>query len=146
MQKLKSFVLPVIFLSELSHIFCCGIPLIFSLFSLLAGLGAMSAMPVALGALHETLHPYEIPIIIFSGVMLFTGWTLHIISEWIDCHNTGCGHEPCTPKKKRSARILMIATILFALNISGYFVFHTNTDTVSDSHQAAHDAHHAHSS
>ncbi len=118
MQKIQSFLASAVIVSALSHIFCCGIPLVFSIFSMLVGLGVASVIPLGLVEFHEMLHAWEEPVLIFSGVVLFVGWTLHIISERLDCNHSGCHHEPCEPKKKKSSRILIFATVLFVINMS----------------------------
>lgn len=111
--------------SEISHFFCCGLPIIFSLLSLLSGMGLIATMPVGIQRLHEMTHDYEVPMIIASGLIIILGWALHVVANKIDCHNSGCHHEPCGSKKKKSSLILMIATGLFLLNLTGYFLLHS---------------------
>ena len=125
MSRLQNAVNLVAITSEVSHFFCCGIPIIFSLLSLLSTMGVMAAMPTGFNAIHEMMHPYEIPMIAVSAVILLLGWTLHFVAKRIDCHDTGCGHEPCEPKKNRSSKILTVASIMFALNLTGYFLLHS---------------------
>ncbi len=120
-QKLFSW---VVVLSELSHVFCCVLPSIFSVVTVLASIGLVGVMPIWMEGMHEVMHHWEIPLISMSGVILIIGWGLHFVSKRIDCHNTGCGHEPCEPKKKNTARILKIATVLFLVNIAIYFSIH----------------------
>lgn len=110
--------------SEISHFFCCGIPIIFSLLSLLSGVGIIASMPLGISELHHAMHDYEVPMIIVSATIILLGWVLHFVANRIDCHNTGCGHEPCTPKKKKSSKILFIATGLFVLNLTSYLMLH----------------------
>lgn len=124
MQKIQKFVYWACVSSEISHIFCCGLPILFSLLSLLSGLGVIIAMPAGLDFLHEALHDYEIPMIITSGCIIVLGWALHYVAYRIDCRSTGCGHGPCAPKKRNSGRVLIIATALFVMNVSIYFLFH----------------------
>lgn len=111
--------------SETSHVLCCGLPIIVSLFSLMAEIGLLSVIPSGILDVHEIMHDYEIPMIIFSGVVLMLGWGLHHLSMRIDCHDTGCGHGPCEPKKTKSSKILKLATVLFIANISLYGFVHT---------------------
>ncbi len=125
MNRLHSAINWISITSEISHFFCCGIPIIFSILSLISGMGIIVSMPMGISHLHEAMHDYEVPMIIMSGSIILLGWTLHIVAKRIDCHSTGCGHEPCAPKKKRSSKILIIATGLFALNLAGYFLLHT---------------------
>lgn len=124
MQRIQSFINWACVTSEVSHIFCCALPMVFSLLSLMSGLGLIAAMPAGMEFLHHALHDYEIPMIITSGVIILLGWVLNYVAYRIDCHNTGCAHGPCGPKKKRSAKVLIIATALFAINVTAYFLIH----------------------
>lgn len=76
--------------------------------------------------IHNAMHEYEIPVIIFSGVMVALGWVAHMVTRDVDCHDTGCVHPPCTPQKGRNSRILLIATLLFVVNLVIYFGIHRN--------------------
>ena len=124
MEKLQKHLNFAVILAETSHVFCCVLPTIVSVLSLLTGLGVIGSLPLSLLVLHDFLHAWELPIIIASGILIALGWGVLIYSRKIDCHNTGCGHEPCGPKKKKSSRLLEIATILFVINVSVYAVFH----------------------
>lgn len=111
--------------SEVSHFFCCGIPIIFSIVSLLANAGIVASMPLGLDHLHHIMHDYEIPLIAISALIILSGWSLHYVSNRMDCRKTGCAHPPCDKKKIRSTRILQLATLLFAVNLASYFLLHT---------------------
>ncbi len=124
MEKIRTGIFWAITLSETSHVFCCVLPTLFSLASLLAGVGIVSALPTGWLAFHEAMHEYEIPMIGLSGAILAVGWLLHYISLRIDCHDTGCAHGPCQPKKKSATGILKIATVLFVVNTIIYLAFH----------------------
>lgn len=124
MQKIQNFIYWACVGSEISHIFCCGLPMVFSVMSLASGLGLMAAMPASLEFLHHAIHDYEIPMIMMSGLVILMGWALHYVAYRIDCRSTGCAHGPCAPKKKRSSKVLMVATGLFIFNVSGYFLIH----------------------
>ncbi len=124
MNRLQSVISWVVLTSEVSHLFCCGIPVVFSLLSLLSGVGVIVAMPLGLHQLHEVMHHYEQPILIASGCIVAFGWVLNAVANKIDCRNTGCAHEPCASKKKRSTKILIVATIIFIINIMIYLLFH----------------------
>lgn len=115
-----------ILLSELSHVFCCVLPTIVTLLGVLSNIGLIGAAPVFLTGLHETIHSYEIPIIVFSGVMVVMGWVFHLASRSVDCHDTGCVHPPCDSKKSGNSKILIVATLLFFINILIYFGIHQN--------------------
>ncbi len=66
--------------------------------------------------------------IILSGVILALGWGLFLYSQKVDCHDTGCHHGPCTPKKNNTRLILKIATGLFLVNIAIYGIVHRGMD------------------
>jgi len=124
MNRLDRTINWVALVSEVSHFFCCGLPMIFSILSLSASLGLTAGMPTVFYDLHEVMHGYEKPLIIMSSLIILMGWGLHFIALKLDCRDTGCAHGPCKPKKKRSAKILMIATAFFCFNVTGYFLLH----------------------
>ena len=141
MEKHHTAVLWAIILSEGSHIFCCVLPTLFSVMSLLAGFGMIGAMPGVFVEIHERLHAWEIPMIIFSGAILALGWGLHRYSQRIDCHDTGCGHGPCAPKKSKTAFFLKIATILFLVNVMVWLVFHRGLHIFVPEYAETHETH-----
>lgn len=124
MQKLQKGIVTAILATEASHVFCCVLPTLFSVLSLFAGLGMISAMPGWLVEVHNFLHHWEVPMIAASGMVLMLGWVLFWYSKKVDCHDHGCGHGPCEPKKDRAKIIMKAATILFFVNITVYGVFH----------------------
>ncbi len=125
MQNLNRYIPFISITSEITHLFCCALPLAFSFLNLLTSFGLLTSMPSSLDYFHNVMHNYEIPLIIFSAVLLTLGWVLHLFSQRIDCREDGhCSHQPCAPIKKRSSRILLIATGLFIFNLTAYFVFH----------------------
>ncbi len=113
-----------VILSEISHVFCCIIPSMFSFLTVLVSMGLIGAMPVWMEGFHHFMHGWELPLIAMSGSVLVIGWALHFVSKAMDCHDTGCVHEPCEPKKKNTARVLQIATLLFVVNIVIYLSIH----------------------
>lgn len=115
-----------VLVSELSHVFCCVLPTLVTVLGALANLGLASAAPGFILEIHEFLHAYEMPIVVFSGVMVVMGWMIHLGTRSVDCHDTGCVHPPCAPKKDNNARILVIATALFAINLVVFFGIHRN--------------------
>ncbi len=155
MQKLEKVINYTALATEASHIFCCVLPTIFSLLSLLVGLGVIGAVPPGIDFMHDLIHDWEIPIIIASGLVIFVGWLLHDYAQKIDCESMGPDHEICAPRKKSAEKILKIATFLFVVNVSIYFLVHRPMDehhghdhsahevTQTNSH-AAHDHNHAH--
>ena len=139
MEKLQRTIFWTIVASESTHIFCCVLPTIFSILGLMTGVGMVATMPGWMTSIHETIHGWEIPVIIFSAVMLAIGWALYFISRKIDCvEDAGCRHEPCAPKKKSALTILIIATVLFTFNTSIYMGIHRGT-TIAEQHE--HDMH-----
>jgi hypothetical protein len=123
----KSLVWTVV-LSELTHVFCCVLPTLFSVTSLLVGLGVVASMPVSMLEIHHFMHHWEIPIIAGSGVILALAWLATWYSHKLECaHAHDCGHEACSaPKKsdKRTTAILKVATALFLFNVVVYAVVH----------------------
>ena len=134
--------------TETSHVFCCVLPTLFSLASILTGLGVLATMPGWLDALHTHMHDWELPMITLSAVVVFLGWGLYFYSRKIDCHDTGCHHEPCEPKKNTASKILIAASILLVFNVSIYFGIHRGQDQraahAGHSHSHDHGHHHGH--
>lgn len=124
MERLNKHLFWTIILSEATHVFCCVLPTLFSLLSLLVGAGLIASMPAGWVVFHEFMHAYEVPLIIFSGAVIALGWAVDLYAKRIDCHHTGCGHPPCTPVKRRAHIVLKVATVLFVCNIIVYFIFH----------------------
>lgn len=112
--------------SELSHVFCCVLPTLVTVLGALANIGLVTFAPHIIMDVHRFLHEYELSIIGFSAFMVAIGWIIHLASTKVDCHDTGCVHPPCTPQKNNNARILIIATLLFAANLIVYFGIHRN--------------------
>ena len=141
MERIQKAISWAVIASEFSHVFCCGIPITVSILSLLTEIGILSVMPTGFTVIHNLTHHWEIPMIIFSGILLTTGWALHAVSIKLDCHDTGCGHEPCGAKKKRSSKILIIASILFSFNVSIYSLVHRNFVPISTEAEQSHVEH-----
>ncbi len=120
MSKLQRTATFFSLVAELSHIFCCGIPMLVAVLS--------TIMQIGLGGsflfLHDLLHNYEIPIFIGSGLMLLLGLGLHYLSFYLDCRSTGCEHADCTPKKFRVGRVFIFAATLFAVNLTFFLLAH----------------------
>lgn len=124
MQRIQRALFWTIMLSETMHVFCCVLPIVVSILSLLAGMGLMSVLPTGLMGFHEFMHDYEWPLITTSGIILALGWGLQVLSRGLDCHNTGCEHGPCSSKKVKSFVVLKVATVLFLVNTSVYLFIH----------------------
>lgn len=130
--------------TETSHIFCCVLPTLFSVMSLLAGIGIVATMPGWLETFHDAMHDWEMPMIALSASVVAVGWGLHCYSLKNDCHDHGCEHEPCGPRKRTASKILIGATILLAFNVTIYFGFHRPMETNHHHDHAHHDHHHGH--
>ncbi|MDB5492011.1 MAG: putative rane protein [Micavibrio sp.] len=127
MQRIQKALFWSIVASESTHVFCCVLPTLVSVISLVAGMSALSFLPGFVLTIHETLHAYEVPTIFFSGLMLAIGWALQGYSKRLDCgtaEDSCCSHEPCAPRKDHTFKIMIGATALFAFNVGVYFVFH----------------------
>lgn len=144
MQKLQKTIVTAVLMSEISHVFCCVLPILFSVFSLMAGMGVIGVMPQIFTDIHDVMHAYEVPMIITSGIILLFGWVLYFISRKMDCHDTGCGHGPCEPRKANAHLILKIATVLFMINITVYATFHRDAGVSVSTEQHHGHEHHDH--
>ncbi len=141
MDKLKKKMYWALIASETTHVFCCVLPVLFSVISLLTGFGLIAVMPGWLEGVHDLMHGWELPVIAVSGVILAFGWFLEEYSRRIDCHDTGCQHGKCDPRKDRAKAILKIATVLFVFNVLIYIGFHRGADAsapVLEVHGAVH--------
>lgn len=145
MRRARTLLNGMVILSEVSHVFCCVLPTVFSILGVLIGLGVAGAMPFWLSGLHELIHEWELPVIGASAAVLVIGWALYYVSERMDCHDHGCHHPPCGPQKKNSALVLKIATMLFMVNVLVFLIFHRGLDRMGFTHaeQAAQPATHA---
>jgi len=123
LNKIHRLVPYAVVLSEFSHIFCCVLPTVFSLLSLLSGLGVIGLMPASMVALHDTLHQYEVPMIIMAAVILAIGWGLEFYAHK-DCEDRGCCQSRKEKKKDWNPLILKIATFMLVFNLIVYFGFH----------------------
>lgn len=133
MEKIKraqNLVSWMVILSEVSHVFCCVLPTMFSVITLLVGFGLIGTMPLWMDQMHHVMHNWEVPVILASGVIVSIGWALNRMSRKMDCHDSGCVHGSCSPTKKNNVRILRIATFLFLINVSVYLLFHRGLETL----------------
>lgn len=117
MHRFQTITNLTVAITQLGHLFCCGLPALFSVLSLLSTFGIAISLPSAFEELHHLMHSYEIPVLVFAGIITSVGWTLHYVSWRIDCRSTGCMHEPCAPKKRRSSKILILSSVLLLLNV-----------------------------
>lgn len=116
MRKIQSFLHAGIILSALSHVFCCGLPTAMSAISLVTSLGVFSIASESSAHLHDTLHRWEEPMLVFSAIMVVAGWALFWYARRMDCATTCCEHAPCAPQKSRNSVMLWVATGLFIIN------------------------------
>ena len=150
LKNIQKSLITIILVSQLGHIFCCVLPTVFSILSLLAGLGILYILPAGLENLHDMIHDYENYIMIASAILLVFGWAIYMISLKINCNEVdikqACSHEPCEPKKDRAKIILLIASALFLINVSVYLGFHDAAplEAVIHSEEHTHDHEHAH--
>jgi len=103
-------------IAELSHIFCCGLPIFIAVMSA----GSQVGFGGGFMAFHGLIHHYEVQILAGSGLLLAIGLMLHWVSYKIDCRTTGCHHGACEPKKFRVGWIFTIALVLYAANVTFY--------------------------
>ena len=131
-----------VILTEVSHVFCCVLPTIVTLISVLASMGVAIQVPVLMLDLHDFLHHYEVGIIMLSGVMLAVGWALYMFSRRIECMKSHCEpHETvCAPQKNNTHTVLVVASVVFLINVSVYTFVHVHL--AEQMHQAAVTAHH----
>jgi len=85
MQNLNRYVSITAVASEITHLFCCGLPMLFSILSFFSSLGLMASMPTPLEYIHEALHGFEIPLITISATLIIAGWALYFVSKRINC-------------------------------------------------------------
>ncbi|QQG35374.1 MAG: hypothetical protein HYS17_07400 [Micavibrio aeruginosavorus] len=107
--------------SEVSHLFCCILPTLAAVLSLAVGVGML---PTAFATLHDIIHGYEVPVIIFSAIMLLLGWGAYCMALKTDCHALGHDEHKCHRTTDRSKIILLIGTCLFFVNLTIYFALH----------------------
>ena len=109
-------------LSALSHIFCCGLPLVATLFGVGAAAGALTTQTV-----FETFfHEYENIIMGFSALMLVLGGVSQYVSWRIDCRKQGCEHPPCSPRKKLSFKLYVGSCVVFAMALAAFLALPHN--------------------
>jgi hypothetical protein len=100
-------------MAELTHVFCCGIPLTVAALSL----GTVGGAFTSLHAFHDVMHIYEVRILLGSGLILALSGALQYLSFRLDCRQTGCHHGDCSPKKFRASLLFKLATLAYGLNL-----------------------------
>jgi hypothetical protein len=106
--------------SLLPHLFCCVLPAVSSL----AGVGAVAGMSILQGLHIDWVHKNEMTLLVFSGVMIALSGAFQLYSRKINCHDTGCDHGPCEPRKNKARWAFWIALGLFVINLAVHFLMH----------------------
>lgn len=133
MQKRQKAILWALIASESSHVFCCVLPTLLTLFAVLANLG-LFVMPAAFLAFHDFMHHWELPMVIVSGVILALGWGMHWHAlRGEECEH-GCAHhtDATHPTVSKTHMILKIATVLFVVNVFVFLFIHRGMGITPD--------------
>ena len=134
MEKLRRNIVWLVVASEISHLFCCVLPTLAAVLSLAVGVGLL---PTAFTRLHDFIHGYEIPVILFSALMLVLGWWAYWLAKRTDCHSLGHDEHACHKTTDRSKVYLLVGTGLFAVNLCIFLALHQPLNK----HAAAHEGH-----
>ena len=121
MEKLRRNIVWLVIASEVSHLFCCILPTLAAVLSLAVGVGLL---PAAFTSLHDIIHGYEVPIIVFSASMIVLGWWAYWLATRTDCHALGHDEHACHKTTDRSKIYLVIGTIVFLINLCVYVTLH----------------------
>lgn len=117
----KQFSSYLVIFSAISHLFCCFLPGVLSVVTLIASSGSAIVTLDDLGLPEK----YHADIITFSFVMLVVSGVMNYISWRIDCRKDGhCVHEPCKPKKKGYLKLYFASVIFFLINVAIHFGTH----------------------
>jgi len=120
-KKMKHKALSVAAIAALlPHLFCCVLPAVSSV----AGVGAALGLSFMNTMHFEWVHAHEEALLVFSGFMIAVAGFFVFNSEKMDCHDTGCCHGSCQPKKHRSLIAFYIALGLFAVNLMVHLFVH----------------------
>lgn len=128
MEKLRRNIVWLVIASEVSHLFCCVLPTLAAVLSVAVGVGLL---PIGFTILHDVIHGYEIPIIIFSAVMLGLGWWAYWLARRTDCHALGHDEHVCHRTTDRSKIYLLVGSALFVMNLAIYFALHFSLDQLT---------------
>lgn len=139
MEKMRRHVGWLVLASEISHLFCCVLPTIAAVTSLAVGVGVL---PAAFTVLHDVIHGYEIPIILFSGFLLVAGWIIYGMATRTDCKGMGHDEHQCHETYDRSKLFLIIGTVLFIANLAVFLVLHQGLDRLTHKHHDTASHHH----
>ena len=128
MEKLRRNIVWLVIASEVSHLFCCVLPTLGAVLSLVVGIGLL---PTGFTVLHEIIHGYEVPAIIFAAVTLGLGWWAYWMAKRTDCHSLGHDEHACHKTTDRSKIYLLIGSALFVMNLTIYFTLHFSLDQLT---------------
>ncbi len=121
MEKIRKGLMAAILLSEVSHLFCCVLPVLAAVASLLVGAGFLPALA---WPLHDLIHRYEVPLIVFSAVIIAAGWGVYLLALRTDCQALGHHEAHCHKVTRKTRTVLVIGTALFLFNLAVYLFLH----------------------
>lgn len=123
--------------SAFSHLFCCFLPGVLSIVTLLASSGTVVVTLDDFG-LPESMHG---DLIAFSAIILIVSGIMNFISWRVDCREDGyCTHEPCEPKKNRYLKLYLFSVVFFFINAGIHFGFHVDHNHGAEGHHG-HETH-----
>ncbi len=99
-----------------AHLFCCGIPAIVAIVSLISTVSLSgTALMLQIKDFSETIH---LAAFAFSTLMVIIALGTFFLSRKQNCVEDGhCAHEPCAPKKTKNWRLMSISLALYAINV-----------------------------
>lgn len=143
MEKINKTIYASIIASQVMHLFCCVLPTLLGVMSVVTGVGMVAALPGFLENAHHLMHDYELPMLVTSGLALLFGWLLYAYSLKFNCvKDGGCCHDPCEPKKDKTRLFMGVATALFVVNMGVYLIAHHPMDTHGHGESQGHHHHH----
>lgn len=148
MQNMRRTFYWTILASELSHIFCCVLPVLLSLISIFSLYGAMNAVPGFIWSAHDFMHHWEPVILVVSALLLLSGWGLWAQQKQVSHPTHSCQTSNCDEAKSlRKMRLMLLVTSgLFAVNFSVYALIHAEHAPFSQENHMSDAAHnHDHS-
>jgi hypothetical protein len=121
--------------SLISHFFCCFLPGVISLITLITLSGATVITMEDFG-IPEYVHEKMIYI---SFVVLIVSGLANIVSYKIDCREMGCVHGACAPKKSKYFKLYAYSVVFFLLNAVIHFTLHTHEHHDHHDHEKHHE-------
>ena len=110
--------------SLVSHFFCCFLPGVISLVTLVTLTGSAVITMEDFGIpeyIHEKMIYISFVVLVMSGIVNY-------ISYRIDCRDMGCVHGSCAPKKSKYFKLYAYSVAFFLLNAAIHFGLHTDHD------------------